>query len=62
MWGNEADVRQGAGVLWGKVLEVRLEERAVLAVEAAFVSRCVSSKKWTMLCTSLWSGAERTCL
>ena len=44
VWGNEADVRQGARVLWGKVLEVRLEERAVLAVEAAFVWRGVSPK------------------
>ena len=45
VWGNEADVRQGAGVFRGKVLKVRLEERAVLAVETAFICRGARCRK-----------------
>ena len=44
VWGDKADVGQRARVFRGKVLEVRLEERAVLAVEATFVWRGVSPK------------------
>ena len=44
MRGADVDVRQGAGVVAvGEVLERRLDERAVLAVEAAFAWIDVSS-------------------
>ena len=45
MRGADVDVRQGAGVVAvGEVLERRLDERAVLAVEAAFAWVGVSSR------------------
>ena len=35
MRGDQADVRQGADVSWGQIDERRLDDRAILAVEAA---------------------------